>query len=170
MFGKKKQPPIRTLVGEGTVIHGELRFTEGLRVDGEVIGDITAVGEGRSILVISERARVIGKVKGGHVIINGAVTGPVSKERLAAIGWNFPGQTEFFAARWGGDPVMAFCGGKLRVVLATWHVPLHQVARFLGPHLLRRTVAAAVSSRALTRITQKRMRTSARVPRRKASA
>jgi 4-hydroxythreonine-4-phosphate dehydrogenase len=75
---------------------------------------------------------------------SGVVTGPVSKERLAAIGYPHPGQTEFFAAKWGGDPVMGFCGGKLRVVLATWHVPLHEVARLLGPHLLRRTVLAAV--------------------------
>lgn len=74
---------------------------------------------------------------------SGVVTGPVSKERLARIGFNFPGQTEFFAARWGGDPVMAFCGGRLRVVLATWHVPLFEVARLLGPHLLHRTAAAA---------------------------
>jgi 4-hydroxythreonine-4-phosphate dehydrogenase len=74
---------------------------------------------------------------------SGVVTGPVSKEKLANIGYAFPGQTEFFAARWGGEPVMAFCGGRLRVVLATWHIPLHQVARTLGPHLLHRTVAAA---------------------------
>jgi 4-hydroxythreonine-4-phosphate dehydrogenase len=67
----------------------------------------------------------------------------VSKERLARIGYQYPGQTEFFAARWGGEPVMAFCGGRLRVVLATWHVPLHQVAQLLGPHLLHRTIAAA---------------------------
>jgi 4-hydroxythreonine-4-phosphate dehydrogenase len=40
---------------------------------------------------------------------------------------------------------MAFCGGKLRVVLATWHVPLYEVARLLGPHLLHRTVAAATT-------------------------
>jgi 4-hydroxythreonine-4-phosphate dehydrogenase len=73
----------------------------------------------------------------------GVVTGPVSKERLAAIGYPFPGQTEFFAARWGGEPTMCFCGGRLRVALATWHVPLHAVAGQLGPHLLRRTVAAA---------------------------
>jgi 4-hydroxythreonine-4-phosphate dehydrogenase len=73
----------------------------------------------------------------------GVVTGPVSKERLAAIGYPFPGQTEFFAARWGGDPVMCFCGGKLRVALATWHVPLHEVVRVLGPNLLQRTIAAA---------------------------
>ena len=73
----------------------------------------------------------------------GVVTGPVSKAALAKIGYPFPGQTEFFAAKWGGEPVMAFCGGRLRVVLATWHVPLHEVARQLGPHLLHRTVAAA---------------------------
>lgn len=73
----------------------------------------------------------------------GVVTGPVSKERLARIGYTFPGQTEFFAARWGGEPVMAFCGGKLRVVLATWHVPLREVAPLLRPELLQRTIAAA---------------------------
>ena len=73
------------------------------------------------------------------------MTGPVRKAALAAIGYDFPGQTEFFAAKWGGDPVMAFCGGKLRVVLATWHVPLYEVARLLGPHRLQRTVAAATT-------------------------
>lgn len=79
--------------------------------------------------------------RGGE--FSGVVTGPVSKERLANIGYPFPGQTEFFAARWGGEPVMCFCGGKLRVALATWHVPFDQVPKLLGPHLLRRTVAAA---------------------------
>lgn len=73
----------------------------------------------------------------------GVVTGPVSKEWLARIGYGFPGQTEFFAARWGGEPVMAFCGGKLRVVLATWHVPLRDVPGLLGPPVLERAVRAA---------------------------
>ena len=82
MFGQKKQPPIRTLVGDGTVIRGELRFSEGLRIDGEIDGDVFAVGEGRSMLVISEKARVHGKVKAGHVIINGQVTGPVIADEL----------------------------------------------------------------------------------------
>ena len=73
----------------------------------------------------------------------GVVTGPISKERLAAIGYEFPGQTEFFAARWGGEPVMCFGGGKLRVVLATWHVPFCEVPQLLGPQLLHRTIAVA---------------------------
>jgi cytoskeletal protein CcmA (bactofilin family) len=78
----KKQPPIRSLIGEGTVVQGEVRYEEGLRIDGEVHGDVVAVGEARNLLVISEKARVVGKVKGGHVIINGTVIGPVECDEL----------------------------------------------------------------------------------------
>jgi 4-hydroxythreonine-4-phosphate dehydrogenase len=73
----------------------------------------------------------------------GVVTGPVSKAELARIGWEFPGQTEFFAARWGGEPTMAFCGGKLRVVLLTWHIPLREVAAHLTAANFARAAAAA---------------------------
>ena len=82
MFGWKKTPPIRTLIGEGTVLHGELRFADGLRIDGEVVGNITAVGDKRTMLVISEKAKVTGKIRAGHVIINGLVEGPVESEDL----------------------------------------------------------------------------------------
>ena len=99
-------------------------------------------GEG-ALVAWAAMERAAAGCKAGE--FSGVVTGPVSKAALAAIGYEFPGQTEFFAAKWGGDPVMAFCGGKLRVVLATWHVPLHEVARLLGPHLLHRTVAAAAT-------------------------
>jgi cytoskeletal protein CcmA (bactofilin family) len=78
----KKQPPIRSLIGEGTVLLGEVRFSDGLRIDGEVRGDVVAVGDERNILVISEKARVIGKVNAGHVIINGSVVGPVQSDEL----------------------------------------------------------------------------------------
>ena len=81
----KKQPPIRSLIGEGTVVHGEIRFADGLRIDGEVHGDIVAVGDDANILVISEKARVLGKVNAGHVIINGCVIGPVQSDELLEI-------------------------------------------------------------------------------------
>jgi cytoskeletal protein CcmA (bactofilin family) len=81
MFNRKKQAPIRSLIGEGTVLHGELRFSEGLRIDGEVRGDVVADNDD-SIVVISERARIHGKVKAGHVIINGTVVGPVECDQL----------------------------------------------------------------------------------------
>jgi len=74
----------------------------------------------------------------------GVVTGPVSKSRLAQIGYAYPGQTEFFAAQWNGAPTMAFCGGKLRVVLLTWHIPLREVPAHLTTANFERTVVAAV--------------------------
>ncbi len=73
----------------------------------------------------------------------GVVTGPVSKAGLASIGYEFPGQTEFFAARWGGEPTMGFCGGRLRVVLLTWHIPLREVPAHLTEANFTRTVRAA---------------------------
>ena len=82
MFGSKKQPAIRSLVGEGTVVQGLLRFSGGLRIDGEVQGDVVASADDTSILVISEKARVVGTVKAGHVIINGTVIGPVESTHL----------------------------------------------------------------------------------------
>jgi 4-hydroxythreonine-4-phosphate dehydrogenase len=74
---------------------------------------------------------------------SGVVTGPVSKSWLQKAGYTFPGQTEFFAARWGGEPTMAFCGGKLRVVLLTWHIPLREVAAQLTETNISRAVRAA---------------------------
>ena len=49
----------------------------GLRVDGEVVGNIRASDEQPSILVVSESASVTGQIHADHVIINGAVKGPV---------------------------------------------------------------------------------------------
>ncbi len=74
---KSNAPPIRSLVGKGAVVQGDNRFVEGLRIDGEVHGDVSADGDVRSMLVISEKARVHGKVKAAHVIINGEVVGVV---------------------------------------------------------------------------------------------
>lgn len=81
-LGKKRPPPIRSLVGDGMVVNGSLRFREGLRIDGQVMGDVIADGEGRSILVISDNARVHGRVSASHVIISGEVRGPVHSTEM----------------------------------------------------------------------------------------
>lgn len=82
MFGKKKQPPIKSLIAEGTRVDGNVIFHDGLRVDGEVVGDIRASDEKPSILVISEVASVTGQIHADHVIINGRVKGPVQAFEL----------------------------------------------------------------------------------------
>lgn len=71
------------------------------------------------------------------------VTGPISKSGLAQIGYPFPGQSEFFADHWGGAPTMAFTGGRLRVVLATWHIPLREVPARLTREIVERAVRRA---------------------------
>jgi cytoskeletal protein CcmA (bactofilin family) len=81
-FGRKKAPPIRSLIGEGTVINGPIRFSDGLRIDGEVQGDVLGASEGHTMLVISDKAKVTGMVKAAHVIINGNVAGPVESSVL----------------------------------------------------------------------------------------
>lgn len=77
MLGKKKQPPIKSLIAQGTRIEGNVLFSDGLRIDGDVVGDIRASDEQPSILVISELASVSGQIHADHVIINGHVKGPV---------------------------------------------------------------------------------------------
>lgn len=82
MFSRKKQPPIKSLIAEGTQIEGNVHFAEGMRIDGGVVGDIRADSEQPSILVISETARVEGAVHADHVIVNGQVIGPVHAREL----------------------------------------------------------------------------------------
>jgi 4-hydroxythreonine-4-phosphate dehydrogenase len=61
--------------------------------------------------------------------VSAVVTGPVSKARMHEVGFDFPGQTEFFAERCGvRDYAMCLTGGALTVALVTAHVPLREVA------------------------------------------
>ena len=82
MFGKKAPPPIKSLIAQGSRIEGNLKFTDGLRVDGECFGNIMANPESASMLVISEQAVVFGEISADHVIINGTVRGPVHAKEL----------------------------------------------------------------------------------------
>ena len=61
--------------------------------------------------------------------IDAVVNGPVSKEWLARVGFRYPGQTEFYARRFGkkADGVtMCMVGPRLRVALVTTHVSLRR--------------------------------------------
>jgi len=78
------------------------------------------------------------------------VTAPVSKDWMYQAGWAYPGHTEFFADRWYGKPSMAFAGGQLRVVMATWHIPLSEVSQHMTEETLSRAVQNAdILARAL---------------------
>ncbi len=83
MFGKKddgkSKARIDSLIGAGTLIEGNIRFAGGLRIDGEVKGNVEAAeGASSSMLVLSEQARIEGSVSVAHVITNGTVVGQVT--------------------------------------------------------------------------------------------
>lgn len=87
MFGKAKPNKpnnrIDSLIGAGTTVEGNVIFTGGLRIDGEVRGSVIASGEQSGTLVVSEHARVDGEITVSHLVINGAVNGPIhSREFL----------------------------------------------------------------------------------------
>ena len=80
MFGKKHSKPqsrIDSLIGAGTTIDGNLNFSGGMRIDGQVNGNVVAAQDKPSTLVLSEHARVNGEINVTHLVINGAIAGPV---------------------------------------------------------------------------------------------
>jgi cytoskeletal protein CcmA (bactofilin family) len=82
MFNKNKQPPIKSLIADGTEIQGNLSFSDGLRVDGIIVGNVLAAEAVASILVISDSASITGAITADHIIINGTVKGPIHARRM----------------------------------------------------------------------------------------
>jgi cytoskeletal protein CcmA (bactofilin family) len=72
------QKRIDSLIGAGTVVAGDVTFAGGLRVDGEVRGNVTSANGEPGTLVISEQAKVDGEIRVSHVVVNGTVNGPVT--------------------------------------------------------------------------------------------
>lgn len=87
MFGKKgpgEKPcnTIDTLIGAKTEIKGDIVFSGGLRIDGNVKGNISA-REAGSTLVLSENGAITGNVTVPHMVVNGVIKGNVrSGERI----------------------------------------------------------------------------------------
>ncbi|MEI7457269.1 MAG: polymer-forming cytoskeletal protein [Nitrosomonadales bacterium] len=81
MFNKKHSKPqnrIDTLIGAGTVIDGNISFSGGMRIDGQVNGDVIAIQGKPSTLILSELGSVNGAVNVTHLVVNGAICGDVS--------------------------------------------------------------------------------------------
>jgi 4-hydroxythreonine-4-phosphate dehydrogenase len=88
----------------------------------QVLGSRT--GGGREALAAIDQAIDLALAKK----VDGIVTAPVSKERIAKTGVPFVGHTEHLAARAGVKlPVMFFVAGTLRVALVTTHVSLRKL-------------------------------------------
>ncbi len=82
--------------------------------------------------------------------VDAIVTAPISKATLRAGGFPYPGHTEMLAALCGAREFgMMLVGGRLRVMLATRHIPFKDVPSHATPEAI--AVAARLADRALRR-------------------
>ena len=82
MFGRNAKSEIDSLIGISARIEGDLCFTGGLRIDGEVHGNVIAADGPDSVLIVSEFARIEGEVRCANLIVNGYIAGPVFASEL----------------------------------------------------------------------------------------
>ena len=127
MFNKKKQPPIKSLIADGSQITGNISFTDGLRVDGQILGNILASEEVSSILVISEIATVTGEVTADHIIINGSVKGPIHARKMLELQpkARIEGDVQYAALEMHQGALIT---GQLRPILADEEKPTLKLA------------------------------------------
>jgi len=84
MFSSKKDSTgvkmakLATLVAHNVHISGDLEFSEGLRMDGQVTGNVSGRPGEETLLVVSDQGAIRGNVSAYDVIINGCVTGDVT--------------------------------------------------------------------------------------------
>ncbi len=127
MFNKKKQPPIKSLIADGTQIEGNMTFSEGLRVDGSIIGNVIASEGGASILVISDSASITGEISADHIIVNGTVKGPIHARHMLELQpkARIEGDVEYAALEMHQGALIA---GQLRPMLGTEEKPTLKLA------------------------------------------
>jgi cytoskeletal protein CcmA (bactofilin family) len=82
MFGRNAKSEIDSLIGIAARIEGDLCFSGGLRIDGEVHGNVIANEGVDSVLIVSEHARIEGEVRCANLVVNGFIAGSVHSTEL----------------------------------------------------------------------------------------
>ena len=92
MFGKKKKHPssirhakFATLIAHDVRLEGDLAFSEGVRLDGHVNGNISSKPGCQTLLVLSNLGSITGNVHGHDVVINGKIVGDVVADRFVEL-------------------------------------------------------------------------------------
>lgn len=111
MFARKPKSTIDSLIGASTRVEGNLHFKGGLRIDGQVKGNVVGEGEA-TMLVISAQAKIEGEVKVAHLVVNGEIVGPVACTELLELQPNarITGDVHYRALEMHGGALVA---GKL---------------------------------------------------------
>ena len=65
---------LNTIIGKGTVINGDMNVQNSLRIDGKVIGNVSAT----DTVIVGKEGEVEGKVRGKNILLAGIVKGNVN--------------------------------------------------------------------------------------------
>lgn len=87
MFRRKQNKSIEvtklsSLVSVNVRVAGDVIFSGGVRVDGQVDGNVVGKDGDHSLLVLSEKGAITGNVKVYDAVINGAVAGDIEVEHF----------------------------------------------------------------------------------------
>jgi cytoskeletal protein CcmA (bactofilin family) len=87
MFRKKLHPSIEvarlsSLIAAGVEVVGDIVVTDGVRVDGQVAGNVLSKKDAQGLLVLSEKGRIEGGVKVHDAVVNGTIVGDVEVEHF----------------------------------------------------------------------------------------
>lgn len=89
MFKKKsagiQQAKLATLIAHDVQIAGNLEFSDGLRMDGHVNGNVTGRAGEQTLLVVSDQGSITGNVQAYDIVINGTITGDVTVEHFVEL-------------------------------------------------------------------------------------
>ena len=115
------------MIADGSQITGNISFTDGLRVDGQILGNILASEDVSSILVITEIATVTGEVTADHIIINGTVKGPIHARKMLELQpkARIEGDVQYAALEMHQGALIT---GQLRPILADEEKPTLKLA------------------------------------------
>ncbi len=79
-------------------------------------------------------------------LIDGIVTGPVSKSLIEKSGVPFTGHTEYIAEETGGDPFMMMYSPEYSVILVTTHLPIQKVFDSITLFDIEKTIKTAYTA------------------------
>ena len=88
MFGKKNRKntievsKLSSLIADNVVVVGDVLFSGGLRVDGRIEGNVLGKPDEQSLVVLSRKGCVVGRVHAFDAVINGAISGDLEVEHF----------------------------------------------------------------------------------------
>jgi cytoskeletal protein CcmA (bactofilin family) len=88
MFNRseKNSARIDTLIGRSARIQGDVEFSGGLHIDGQVSGNVRVVPGGGASVSVSEHGVIDGSVEAPHVVLNGTVNGDIIATERVVLG------------------------------------------------------------------------------------